>query len=170
MGQQSLRNYIVQEKTKHTCLERYGSEYYFTSQKCRNIIKEKYGVEFPLQNKEIFNKTKQSCIEKYGISNPTGFRTDSFKEKMINKYGVETWSKTPEFKKFMSEHKDEINDKRNQTKRRNQTFNTSKPEEETYIFLKEQYPDVVGQYKSKEYPWYCDFYIPSYNLYIELQI
>ena len=53
------------------------------------------------------------------------------------------------------------------TKKKNKTFNTSKPEKELGAKLKELYSDLKTQYKSKEYPFACDFYIPSLDLYIE---
>ena len=33
--------------------------------------------------------------------------------------------------------------------------------------LKECYPDVITQYKDARYPFACDFYIPSLDLFIE---
>lgn len=36
--------------------------------------------------------------------------------------------------------------------------------------LKEKYPDIVQHYVSDEYPFECDFYVPSLNLYIELNV
>ena len=35
------------------------------------------------------------------------------------------------------------------------------------FFLKERYPDVITQYKDDRYPFACDFYIPSLDLFIE---
>lgn len=48
------------------------------------------------------------------------------------------------------------------------TFNTSQPEEQLYIELVNQYGVVYRQYKEDRYPWHCDFYIPSEDLFIEL--
>lgn len=55
------------------------------------------------------------------------------------------------------------------TKKINSTFNTSKFEEKTYqLFLtKFSKDDIKRQYKSKLYPFACDFYIKSLDLYIE---
>jgi hypothetical protein len=51
----------------------------------------KYGVENPLQNKEIMNNMKNTNIKKYGVENP--FQNDKIKNKIkntiLNKYGVE---------------------------------------------------------------------------------
>jgi len=56
-----------------------------------------------------------------------------------------------------------------QSKLKNKTFNTSRPEEESYIRLVEFFgkENVVRQYKSQDYPFQCDFYIRSENAYIE---
>lgn len=63
-----------------------------------------------------------------------------------------------------------VREKSNNTKRRNNTFNTSKIEDELYLYIKEKFPEVKRQYKDKErYPFLCDFYIPSLDYFIELQ-
>ena len=60
--------------------------------------------------------------------------------------------------------------KHDETKHKNNTFNKSKPEEDYYLYLVEKYgeKDVVRQYKESRYPFHCDFYIPSEDLFIEL--
>ena len=51
----------------------------------------------------------------------------------------------------------------------NNTWSTSKPEEELYLYIKERFPSVKRQYKDKErYPYFCDFYIPELDLFLEL--
>ena len=97
---------------------------------------------------KIKNKIKSTCIERYG---------------------VDSYSKTNEFKNKLKEHKDEANLKRNNTKKINNSFNTSKQEDKIYDILLSQFSldDVIREYKSTEYPFNCDFYIKSLNLYIE---
>lgn len=56
-----------------------------------------------------------------------------------------------------------------ETKRKNGTFNISKPEQEILKKLKLKFEEVKYQYKSMEYPFECDFYIPMLKLYIEYQ-
>lgn len=59
-----------------------------------------------------------------------------------------------------------------ETKRKNKSFNTSKPEIELYNSLCEQYgkDNVLRNYKCERYPYYCDFYIPSEDKFIELNL
>ena len=56
-----------------------------------------------------------------------------------------------------------------ETKKRNGTFNTSKKEQEMFQYLCEQYGknNVLTQYKDSRYPFKCDFYIISEDLFIE---
>ena len=62
---------------------------------------------------------------------------------------------------------EDINKKINETKRKNHTFKSSKKELEVFNQLKEKFPDIIYQYYSSEYPFNCDFYVPSLKLYIE---
>ena len=60
-------------------------------------------------------------------------------------------------------------ERRLQTMRTNHSFNISMQEDEYFKFLCGQYGDsnVVRQYKDSRYPFACDFYIPSEDLFIE---
>ena len=110
------------------------------------------------KNNETQEKMKATNIQKYGV--PNAFMADEVKEKMkqtcLERYGVDNYRKT-------AECVNRIND----TKRKNHTFGTSKPEKELEVELRKIFPDLKTQYKSKDYPFACDFYIPSLDLYIE---
>ena len=56
------------------------------------------------------------------------------------------------------------------TKKLNNSFNTSKPEELFYKTLLElnKNKTIYRQYKDDRYPFYCDFYIKELDLFIEL--
>lgn len=110
-------------------------------------FKEKYGVNNPSQVKEIQNRKKKTCLQKYGSE----YFLNSQSLKSL--YSIEYWNK--------------INDKIYNTKKLHDTFNTSKPEEEIYQLLLQKYFQVERQYRSELYPFNCDFYIPSLDLYIE---
>ena len=53
------------------------------------------------------------------------------------------------------------------TKKKNNTHNVSEAESNVAKLLKQKFPDLKRQFKSKLYPFNCDFYIPSQDLYIE---
>ena len=89
------------------------------------------------------------------------------------------YNNNPELRNVLSEKisyswkvsKKEILDKQFETKSKNGSWNTSKPEEEYYSHLLETYSsdDIIRQYRDDRYPFYCDFYIKSQDLFIELQ-
>ena len=99
-----FQNPIIKEKIKQYNLTKYGVENPSQSQE----IKEKkiqtslknYGVEYHFQNSEIKEKSIQTCLEKYGVENP--FQNPIIKEKIkqynLTKYGVENPSQSQEIK------------------------------------------------------------------------
>lgn len=153
------------KKEKQTCLEKYGDENYNNPEKRKQTCLEKYGREIPFN----YDKAKETCLEKYGVDNYSKTKEfkDRVKETNLNKFGVSTpllleKSRNKRFSK-------EIIDNVINTKRKNHTFNTSKLEEELYLYIKEKFPSVIRQYKDKErYPFCCDFYIPELDLFLEL--
>ena len=153
-------NYRNIEKSKQTCLERYGVEYWYNSDDCKNKTIEKFGVD-------NYRKTDE-CKQK--VSNFIKNNKEEINQKKIstflNRYGVDNPMKI-EYVKNKIDWKQQ-KQKEYETKRKNGTFNTSTVEIDSYNILKEKYPDVIYHYKDKErYPFVCDFYIPSLDLFIE---
>ena len=73
-----MQNKDIQNKSKQTCLEKYGTEYvlssdYFSNlryeciEKSKQTCLERYGVESVMQNKDIKEKVSKTCIKKYGV-------------------------------------------------------------------------------------------------------
>ena len=89
-------------------------------------------------------------------------QTDDFKQKSkltcISKYGTKSYSQSKEFQ-----------EKIYNTKKKNNTFTKSSQEEKIYQLLLTKFnkDDITRQYRSKAYPFNCDFYIKSLDLYIE---
>lgn len=61
-------------------------------------------------------------------------------------------------------------ERRLNTMRQNHSFNKSQPEETYYTELCSTYgsDNVIRQYRDSRYPYACDFYIPSEDLFIEV--
>ena len=164
----------VKDKMKNTCMERYGVEYSFQSENNKEKSKqtwiEKYGVDNPLKSDIIKEKAKQTNLEKYGveyISQNIEIRKKQL-ETVNKKYGGNAPICDPTIKEKILSKIPESREKEYQTRKKNGTFNTSKPEKELLEYIKLYFPDVEYQYKNKkEYPFRCDFYIPELNLYIE---
>ena len=162
---------FIQNKAKNTCLKKYGVEYYQQTKECQNKIKQtcldKYGVDSYLKTEEKQIKTKQNNLKKYGVENTTQLQKvkDKMKQTNLRKYGAKTYAESQNFK----QHQDEIQQKIYDTKKQNNTFHVSSEEEKVYRLLLTKFgkEDVERQYKSEVYPFACDFYIKSLDLYIE---
>lgn len=198
-GDGPMSSELVKEKSKISCKERYGVDHPMQSreiiekniltcikkygvtrpaklnnviEKTKNTCREKYGTNYVWQSDKIKEKIKETVLEKYGVENI--LKSESIKEKIKEtckeRYGVEYYGQSQEFKDYMKQNHEEIQNKINNTKKKNHTFNTSKPEEELYLYIKDKFSEVKRQYRDKErYPFCCDFYIPSLDYFIELQ-
>lgn len=164
----------------------------------KTSIKRKYGVSNVMQLSEINEKRVETNIKRfgaksyieseegkrrvaatnlgrYGVSNfmQSDARFDVLAEQkkkseatQIARYGARHYSQSDDAKsKAFSRKMQEIN-----TKKENGTLNTSDAEKIMFNRLIEYFgeDDVEYQYRSNEYPFTCDFYIKSLDLYIEL--
>lgn len=121
-----------------------------------NVYRDYCSYKCTNSSKEKIDKCKDTCIDKYGVKS-TWCQDKKF-DTLKRKYGSI----------YVLQNK-EISNKRYNTLKRNNSFNISKPEEELYLYIKEKFPEVKRQYKDKErYPFYCDFYIPELDLFLEL--
>ena len=162
-------NYNNRNKCKQTKLERYGNENYVNPNKAKQTKLERYGDK----NYNNAKQTQQTNLEKYGFK--AGFNDqEKCKKTKLEKYGDENYNnrEQAELKRdyeAIKKHTDykQIVEKSIITKRKNHTFKKSDTEDQSYILLKEKFEDVIRQYNSNLYPFACDFYIPSLDLYIE---
>ena len=164
----------VKDKIKRVNLEKYGAENIYASEYGKQRIKEtnleRYGVEYSFQADEVKEKIKQTNIDRYGAEYAT--QSPIVQERTmrtnLKKYGATnpmkaTLDTLPEGSNIGTLPVDKILD----TKKKNKTFSTSKAEKELGAKLRELFPDLKTQYKSDVYPFACDYYIPSLDLYIE---
>lgn len=170
----------VREKIQATSVERYGTPYYWQSEEGRARLKRL------LNSVEVIEKTKQTNLERYDHETWQGsvygkqkLASKEVREKTertnYERYGAKTWSNTDEGKITMSNiiSSDVVQNKIIATKLRNGTINDSQPERDAYELLVEKFDkdDVIPQYRlDKRYPYKCDFYIKSLDLFIELNI
>ena len=182
------------EHNKKTNLERYGDPNYNNMEQYKKTCLEKYGVDNYFKDVE---RMKQVYLNKFGVINPNKLTSVVEKRKKTNleRYGVESYSQTAEYREktiaTLTKHygegvtapmksevvKSKYNFKKNaekafDTKLKNGTTNTSKPEKEMKEFLVNIFgeQDILCQYKNELYPYHCDFYIKSLNMYVELNL
>ena len=139
--------------------------------KMKDTFKKKYGVSSPsqlpgvskkisykLSSKEVQDKMKSTNLERYGSVGVLGNQEikNKMRQTILDRYGDENYNNK---------------DKEYETRKINGTlglFETA-PEKELYKLFVNEYgaDDVIKQYRSKEYPFKCDFYIKSLDVYIE---
>lgn len=133
------------EKIANTCREKYGADRYLDSRDGREKIANiKSTSEFRNKMSHIISsdvvqqKTKNTCFLKYGVDSAMKL------SETVAKVGY--------------------------AKCKNGTWRTSKPEEDMYDILCDSFgkDDVIRQYRDARYSFYCDFYIKSLDLFVEL--
>ncbi len=128
-----------------------------------NTYKEKTGYDNQFKNpkikKVILHKNKLNVKERMCEARKT----------MNERFGG-WYSSTKQHKEMWNNKnfKNEYLQKQYESKRKNNSFNTSKPEDRCYELLKSKFNDVTRNYSTdSRYPFNCDFYIPSKDLFIE---
>ena len=182
------QNPDIRKKTEQTCLERYGEVSPLLNEEVKEktlcTLLQKYGVYNAMQSDEVKQRAKQTCLtrygyesynqtdeykkryqktcmERYGVLN--SFQLDICKERrnevLQNKYGVDYAFCNRGIQKRALEAS--LQSSSSKSKAEDVIY-----EELCYIYGKD---DIIRQYKSNVYPFHCDFYIQSEDLYIEYQ-
>jgi hypothetical protein len=136
------------DKVKQTCLKRYGAERYLDSNEGRaKNVKIRSTPEFKkkmrniISSDEIQDKIKATNLARYGVSFPSKLKV--------------------------------VQDKIYKTKKKNHTVSSSKAEVIAYDVLCNKFGkhNVIHQHKLDDrYPFICDFYIKSLDVFIELNL
>ena len=182
------QNPDIRKKTEQTCLERYGEVSPLLNEEVKEktscTLLQKYGVYNAMQSDEVKLKAKQTCLERYGCENYS--QTDEYKERYqktcMERYGVLNSFQLDICKERRNEvlqNKYGVNyafsnkdiQKRALEASLQSSSSKSKAEDAIYeelccIYGKD---NIIRQYKSNVYPFHCDFYIQSEDLYIEYQ-
>ena len=195
-GRKKLHDIItsddVQSRMAATCLERYGAKMWSQSDVGRDQL------HLIMSSDEMHERVKQGYLANYGVEHYMKTqegrdkaranimlpeRRIAIRQAFINKYGVPNALSVPfvqdkihatNLRLYGSEYIGAcawVHEKSWQTKRRNGTFSTSKPEETLYRLLCDAFgqENVVRQYADPvRYPFRCDFYIKPFDMFIEL--
>lgn len=155
------------DKIKETNLERYGVAHFVNRAKMYQTKLERYNNP-NYNNREKFKQTNRLRYGKEYYTNP-----DKREQTCLDKYGVRNASQSIDVRNKISQSQLAIGNKKGYlTKKKNNSFNTSKIEETTltklsYIFSNDE---LFSQYKEDRYPYACDFYIKPLDMFIELNI
>jgi hypothetical protein len=153
-NKKALQSESVKKKRNKTNEEKYGVKNVFCGdskirEKFLKEYKQKTGYDCPLSNPECHEKAIQTNL---------------------NKYGETSWCKTQEAREFFSEmSKDEaVIQKRLETMKERKTFTNPKSEQYFCNILEELGLEYERNYKTEEYPFASDFYIPKFKMFVEL--
>ena len=178
------------QKRKNTTLKKYGVENVFQNNEIKEKIKQKnqlkYGVENYSFTSEYKEKVKKTCLERYGVENYAKLSECKQKAEDTNlkKYGYPYHMQAPDYRSRLKDYNQkkfgvdfytqtvEYKKKSYNTKKQNNSFNISKPEEDYYLYLIDKFgkENVLRQYRDSRYPFACDFYVKSEDLFIELNL
>ena len=164
-GDCAMRDDDVKQQMFKTKELLYGDKNYNNKEKLIDTISKRTKEE----KREISEKSKQTRLLK---NNGKYFSDESIikmKETTFNKYGVDSFTKTQQFKDLISTQQSSIQNKQYKTKKINHSFNKSKIEKDLENYFIENGINYISQYKSDEYPFSCDFYFPDSNYYVEVQ-
>lgn len=189
-------NYNNKDKIRETQFEKYGNYAFTDKQKYEKTMLKKYGVKhnwaskdsklngwearikkfgskekFYLYSQEKAKETKKLLYDDEFYSN-----TEKAQETMLKKYGVPFYVMTHDCRVITTSA--ETAQKRNDTKRKNNTFNISKDEDILYEYLISKFSkdDIIREYQDSRYSredgykFKCDFYIRPLDLFIELNL
>lgn len=156
---------------RNTCMEKYGKTCVLATDRVQAAS---HAPDVIAKGQETARKRR---LEKYGVEYTwqiPGVKEKSLKTN-LKKYGAPNWASTAEGRAYSSAlHSDpEYQERTNASKKKNGSFNTSKPEEEMYLQLIGFFgkDEVLRQYRDPErYPFNCDFYIRPLDLFIELSL
>lgn len=174
-----MRVSAYKQKLVDTMLERYGvTNYRHSAQyndKYKATVFEKYGVDHYSKSPGFSKQVMDTCLERYGVSNYTKSEEYNLRLPVIlaksatsqlDRYGAKHYSQSDIARELMPGRLEQGY----ATKRKNNSFSTSKPESRMFDVLCEIFGenDIERQYKDARYPFMCDFYIKSRDLFIEL--
>ena len=169
-GSIGFANEQLRKKSEHTNLQQNGDIHYNNPTKIKEslnnrtseqkqITKEKHQLNWQNKSEEEKTKIKQkrenTCLQKYNVEYFAQLPENIERQRnyMLN---------------ISEEEKQNRLKKTYNTKRKNKSFNTSKIEKQTKEYLIKNNISFKEHYKTNQYPFVCDFYLPDYDLYIEI--
>jgi G:T-mismatch repair DNA endonuclease (very short patch repair protein) len=155
-------------KKENNCLKKYGAAHHFKNkdvqEKRINSCIDKYGGRCPMNSEEVKLKSQDTILKKYGDHHS---RLDSIKQKKkdtcLNKYGVDSFTKTKEFRESVDWAS--VARKGLKTRSKKGMLNVSKIENKFHQFLLNYFNEVKTQIPIRE--WSLDFYLPKLDTYIQ---
>lgn len=164
-GDCAMHDDIIKQKLYNTKERLYGDKHYNNKEKMIESFSKRTNEE----KRSIIEKSKQTRLLKNNGKYFSDETINKIKETSLNKYGVDSYTKTQMFRDLILSQQSSIQNKQYKTKKNNNSFNSSKIEQELENYFIENKINYISQYKSNEYPFTCDFYFPDSKYYVEIQ-
>lgn len=138
------------KRSENTCLEKYGKYYYSQTDECKEKVKntsfKKYGHDYYSSSIECRNRVKDTCIERYGVEYAIQ-NSDIFEKRQLSGYKIK------KYKDLYYQGTYELH------------FLTN-----FYDTLEIKKPKIIKyKYKNVTKVYHPDFYLPEYNLIVEIK-
>lgn len=150
-----------QKNIQNSQIARSSKEY---KQKCSEIAKNLWKTK----------SYKQKQIESHSSHSKAMWQDENFKKRHANAMKLAQSKQSykqalsSSLKRTYAERNPEIQQKRYETMKKNNSFAKSTAEDKSYQLLKTKCLDTIRQYLDKDrYPFKVDFYVPSLDLFIE---
>lgn len=164
-GECAMHDDVIKQKMFKTKELLYGDRNYNNKEKQIDTLSKRTNEE----KRIISEKSKQTRFLKNDGKYFSDESISKIKETTFNRYGVDSYTKTQMFKDFIYNQQSTIQNKQYKTKKKNNSFNSSKIEKELENYFVENNINFIPQYRSDKYPFTCDFYFPDSDYYIEIQ-
>lgn len=154
----------LKEERKKRNLELFGVEYYSSTEKARKTQRETWAAKSPEEKADIVKRRESTNLGRYGVHCTLLAPTvkEKIRKKLLERYGVDNPLKSKKI--WLQSRKTCIEEGK-----KIHGPGTSVDETCLYYCLVNMFPEVIRQYRSEEYPYSCDFYIPEIDTYIEYQ-
>lgn len=170
-----LSNNEIKEKSKQTCLKKYGVKNISQVESIKDKIKEtclkKYGVDNFTKTDSYKEKSKKTCLNKYGVE--FSYQSESTKEKikqtLLKKYGVENVLQNEEIYKKMIRSSFKIKYYNNTPLYYQGTYEKDFLDKYFGKFTIMNGKTISYEMNEKKLKYYSDFYLPEYNLIVEIK-
>jgi len=135
----------------------------------RLTCKERFGVDYPMQDKNVILKSRNTCLDRYGVDHPTKLESEKEKRRQtcLKLYGVDSILKLPDVRKKTTSC--DSQQKKHQTMKKNGTYAVmTKPEWMMHRLLCEVFSEHNVSHNVFVKRWPIDFYVKGPDLYVQV--
>lgn len=184
-GKSKNAQQVKQEKTKNTCLKRYGVDNPMkdvkVQERLNETLKERYGTNNLMELSETRQKIKETCLNKYGVENVLSLleNQDKSKRAIQEKYGAEKAFQVKEIREKAKEtsrlkygvdyalQNEDVRKQAQETLAKSGKVPISKPQKAIFDLLQKHYQNCFLNYPESMLSLDCAVFLDSVKIDIE---